>query len=169
MKIATFDIATNTGWCVGDKNEVPKHGIENFSIKKSEGKGKRFLDFHIWFRHFIKKHKPDKVYFEEVSFYATKNVGDTLAGLASQAMLICEAENIPYNGVNVNMIKAYARAVGCKLEKEKLIYELTEEGLKKSKCLTMATAKQLGYKPFCDDDADAICLWHYAVGGNNHV
>lgn len=163
MKILALDIATNTGWCCGNTGETPHHGTRNFSIKKSEGKGKRFLNFHIWFRGFIKSQRPDVVYFEEVSFYETKNVGDVLAGLASQAMLICEAEGIEYKSINVSTIKAFAKTVGCKMQKDKFIYEETQKGVKKSKCLTIATARQLGFKPICDDDADAICLWHLAA------
>lgn len=167
MKVIALDLATSTGWCCGNKGEIPKHGVENFSIDKSKGerKGKRFLNFHIWFRSLIKREKPDFVYFEAVKFHTSLDNGRVYGGLLSQVQLICEAEGIEYLEFDVNQIKKFARGIGCKMEKDKFIYEETEKGIKKSKCLTIATARQLGFKPICDDDADAICLWHLAIKG----
>lgn len=150
MKIAAFDLALKTGWCIGDTanggddlNEK-NHGVFDCA-KHATDAGHRFFNFHVWFRRLIKEESPRVVYFEEVNFHTSLQNGRIYGGLLSQVQLICHAEKILLRGKAVGTIKKHATGNGSAKKPEMI-----------------EAARRYGLSPIDDNDADAICLWYCA-------
>ena len=149
MKILTLDLATKTGWCFGHYDEPlldSRHGVIDFSLGKGETRGHRFLKFHTWFRQLVKSQKPDRVYYEDVKRHSSNLSARVYCGLLSQVEMICAYEKIPLFDVGVGTIKKHATGKG----------NATKE-------MMIDACKVKGITPKDDNEADAICLWCYAV------
>ncbi len=150
MKVLALDLGTKTGWCFGSTQNggcdlsSNNHGVHDMT-KSANDPGLRFLKFHNWFRAMVKSERPDAVYFEDVKRHVSNLSARVYCGLLSQAQLICYAEKVELVGVGVGTIKKHATGKG-NAPKESMI----------------EAAKNYGLNPVDDNDADAICLWHYA-------
>jgi Holliday junction resolvasome RuvABC endonuclease subunit len=150
MKYAAFDLALNTGFCVGqsfDANNPKKllSGSHNFQKGSNRHKGDRFLRALLWFENFLEDHEPDVVYYEEVTFSHHK--GSTVyGGLFSILAALCRAHNVHMIGVNVKVLKKHATGNG-----------------NATKAMMIDSCRSYGIDPVDDDEADAVCLYQYAV------
>jgi Holliday junction resolvasome RuvABC endonuclease subunit len=107
----------------------------------------RFLRFKRWLSE-IKYSVDgiDAVYFEEVRKHMGVDAAHAYGGFMAHLTAWCEHYQIPYQGVPVGTIKKSATGKG-----------------NANKDAMIAAAKSLGYKPADDNEADAICLLHYAM------
>ena len=106
-RILFIDPGTTFGWAHTEQNWV-ESGIVNLSKLTF---GQRVSTFHKWLEANIPGMSMEAVLFEECfqkGPYAAQVYGGWLYGIT----LICETHNIPYLGVNVNTIRAYARKQG---------------------------------------------------------
>lgn len=141
--ILALDLATQTGWAYRSAG-LTSSGSEGFKLKKNDGPGVRFLKFRSWLRDQIEIIKPDVVVYEEVMRWSSGAAAKCYCGLLAILQTECEAKEIPYEGVHVGTIKKAATKIG-NATKEQMIQ----------------AAKDLGYKPKDDNEADAIHLLHY--------
>lgn len=148
MRLLALDLATTSGFAAGSiKGAEPcEHG--NFSCKQSstDSDGAKFLCFHNWLIRMIRKHKPEKIYFEQVvRTHKSTAAAHIYGGLRSHVLAIAEHYGIECIGINVTTIKSYATGK-VNADKKQMI----------------KAAQDLGYLPQCDNAADAIMLFHYA-------
>ena len=50
LPILALDLATKTGWALRDRTGAIASGVQEFSLKRGESKGMRFLRFRKWLR-----------------------------------------------------------------------------------------------------------------------
>ena len=144
--IFALDLATQTGWAYRSCGLVTS-GSEGFKLKKTDGPGVRFLKFRSWFRDMLETVKPTKVVYEEVMRWSSGAAAKCYCGLLAVVQTECEAHEVPYEGVHVGTIKKSATKKG-NATKEQMIQ----------------AAKDLGYSPKDDNEADALHLLQYESG-----
>lgn len=117
MIILGLDIATTTGWCIHDQgdDEAPfRTGEWDCSPKgKDEPEGVRYHRLALELEHLavMSMTPPDAVVLEE-PFTASKRGAHVLGGLIAAALVVLEAERIPYVFVNASTLKSWARHNG---------------------------------------------------------
>lgn len=148
MNILALDLGTKTGWAAS-VNGTTVSGVQNFTPRRFDGGGMRFLRFREWLSELLGKHKFNLVCFEEVRRHLGTDAAHVYGGLMGQLTSICEEMSIPYEGVAVGTIKAFACGKG-----------------NASKSEMIATCVALGHGPADDNEADAIHLLRYAI--ENH-
>lgn len=89
----------------------------------------------------------DTVYMEEVRRHVGVDAAHAYGGFLATLTAWCEHHNIPYQGVPVGTIKRSAAGKG-----------------NANKDAMIEAAKRLGHSTSNDNEADAICLLHYAMG-----
>nr|WP_281719957.1 hypothetical protein [Nitrosomonas nitrosa] len=150
-KILALDLGTNTGWAIKQQDGTVTSGTQNFKPGRFEGGGMRFLRFKRWLSEINNSVDGiDSVYFEEVRRHLGVDAAHAYGGFMAHLTAWCEHHNIPYQGVPVGTIKRYATGKG---------------NAKKNDM--MDKVRSWGYKPCDDNEADAICLVHYAVNIEN--
>lgn len=53
LPILSLDLATKTGWALRDRTGIIASGVQEFSLKRGESKGMRFLRFRKWLREML--------------------------------------------------------------------------------------------------------------------
>jgi Holliday junction resolvasome RuvABC endonuclease subunit len=145
--ILALDLATQTGWAY-KANGLISSGSEGFQLKKNQGPGIRFLRFRTWLRDQIESIKPEKVVYEEVMRWSSGAAAKCYCGLLGILQTECEAKEIGYEGVHVGTIKKAATKKG-NATKEEMI----------------AAARDLGFRPTDDNEADAIHILRLFIKG----
>lgn len=140
--ILALDLATQTGWAY-KANGLISSGSAGFQLKKGEVPGKRFHKFRTWLRDQIESIKPERIVYEEVMRWSSGAAAKCYCGLLAILQCECEAKEISCEGVGVGTIKKSA----------------TKNGSAKKEEMVKA-AKDLGYNPIDDNEADAIHLLH---------
>ncbi len=147
-KVLAIDLGTKTGWAIHQEDGTITSGVENFKPGRFEGGGMRYLRFKRWLSE-IKNSSDgiDAIYFEEVRRHAGVDAAHCYGAFMGHLTAWCEHHQIPYQGVPVGTIKKHATGKG-NADKQAMI----------------EAAKSLGHSPEDDNQADAICLLHYAIG-----
>lgn len=138
--ILALDLATNTGWAL---NRPLSSGTCNFSNKKSDGAGMRYLKFYNWINRMISEHSVDMVSYELVRRHVSTDASHVYGGFLSQLQTACERASVPYTSYGVGTIKKHATGSG-RASKEDMI-----EAAKR----LYSTEKILD-----DNQADALCI-----------
>lgn len=139
--ILALDLGTKTGWAADSRQEGIISGVEDFSTKRNEGGGMRYLRFRRW----LDRISPGitEIYFEEVRRHAGTQAAHVYGGLMGTLTAWCEERRIPYSSVPVGVIKKTACGKG-----------------NASKQDMINAAKKLGYDVIDDNQADALALLH---------
>ena len=147
--ILALDLGTHTGWALHQRDGTITSGTEHFSPQRFEGGGMRFLRFKRWLNE-LRSHSVeiDAVFFEEVRRHAGVDAAHAYGGFMSHLTAWCEQNSIPYQGVPVGTIKKHATGKG-----------------NASKDEMVAAARQRGFKPADDNEADALSILHWAMEG----
>lgn len=141
MRVLALDLGTVTGWAAAQAGSVTS-GSQVFRPGRYEGGGMRFLRFRRWLNEMHSLlGEVNAVYFEEVRRHAGTDAAHIYGGFLATLTEWCEANNIPYQGVPVGTIKKHATGKG-NCGKEDMIQ----------------AAKSRGFKPGCDNEADALAL-----------
>lgn len=150
-KILALDLGTNTGWALMGQDGSIDSGTASFKPGRYEGGGMRYLRFKRWLNEIkLSADGIDAVYFEEIRRHLGTDAAHIYGGLMATLTGWCEHHNIPYQGVPVGTIKKHATGKG-----------------NASKSEMIQAAKGYGITPLDDNEADAICLVHYAVNIEN--
>ena len=155
MIVLGLDVATNTGFCVGDVDRDTKNavwvqsGVVNFEPKRGEGKGMRFLRFRRWLYDMIEEFKPGIIAYEQ-SHHRGGPATEVGVGLTTIVMEVGDEKEIPYATVRTSTLKKEATGKG-----------------NAGKAEMVAAANALG-APYpggieSDDEADAIHIFRWAV------
>ena len=151
MNILALDLGTKTGWAAS-VNGTTVSGVQNFTPRRFDGGGMRFLRFREWLSELLGKHKFNLVCFEEVRRHLGTDAAHVYGGLMGQLTSICEEMSIPYEGVSVAEIKRSA----------------TGKGNAKKPAMIEAAALAFPDVQIEDDNhADALCLLKMQVKQRN--
>lgn len=146
MGLLALDLGTTTGWCAGVKGSGAgsghASGVWNLKPSRWEGGGMRFVKFRGKLDELHEVLTFDHVVFEEVRRHAGTDAAHVYGGLMGILTEWCETNGVPYEGVPVGTIKkSFVGKGNC--NKEAMIDE----------------ARERGYSPISDDEADAIALF----------
>lgn len=140
--ILALDLGTKCGWAVAISGEGIIGGVKDFSTKRNEGGGMRYLRFMRWLE-FIKDDGITEIHFEEVRRHAGTQAAHVYGGLMGTLTMWCEENKIPYSSVPVGTIKKIWTGKG-NATKEMMIEE----------------ARRRGFDVIDDNHADALALLH---------
>lgn len=158
-RILALDLGTKTGWAVNyglynvNKSSLFLSGVKDFSTKRFEGGGMRYLKFREWLDIFLKNdllstkiisHPIEQVCFEEVLGHTGTAPAHVYGGFLATLMSWCEENKIPYEGVPVKTIKKF----------------ITGNGNSNKDAVIEAVIKK-GFEVDNHDEADAISLLLY--------
>ena len=156
MIVWGLDIATKTGWCIGEydpkskKVEWMTFGRSNFEPKRGEGKGIRFLRFRRWLLDRMEEFYPDVVVYEQ-AHYRGGAATEVLVGLTTVLQEVCDEAGIPYATVRTGPLKKFATGKGNASKGEMVVV-----------AADFAEAHNAGAVEN-DDEADAIHVFRWAT------
>lgn len=145
MTILTLDLGTKTGWALQSDNGNITSGTVDFSTKRIDGAGMRFLKFRKWLTE-MKQSDLSEVYFEEVRRHAGTQAAQVYGGFMATLTSWCEHHEIPYESVPVGVIKKHATGKG-----------------NASKEIMIKAAQEKGFDPEDDNQADAIHILLHVI------
>lgn len=150
LNILALDLGTTTGWALSQTTGEVNSGTQSFKPSRYEGGGMRFLKFNSWLSAINEAVNLSggisHVVFEEVRNHAGVDAAHAYGGFLASLTSWCEARNIPYQGVPVGTIKASWTGKG-----------------NASKEMMMKVARERGYAPIDDNQADALAILHWAM------
>lgn len=145
--ILCLDLGTRSGWALtGGSGGNVLSGVWDFRPDRFDGAGMRYLKFRRQLDDFAKSIDVTAVYFEEVRRHLGADAARVYGALFGVVTAWCEENKIPYEGVPVGTIKKFWTGHG-NASKDEMI----------------ATAREYGYAPADDNEADALAIAHYVV------
>jgi len=144
--ILTLDLGTKTGWAFGDEFGV-ESGCVDFSTKRFEGAGMRYIRFRDWLNEMIgllTEANLHQVYFEEVRRHLGTDAAHMYGGFMATLTSWCEDYKIPYQGIPVGVIKKHITGKG-----------------NASKQMVIEAVRASGHDVVDDNEADAIAMLLY--------
>ena len=148
--VLSLDLATLTGFAVGNFGERPYFGAQQF---EGGHNGRCLFQFRTWLIEMIMFHEPALIIFESVmTFNKTQPaVAARLHGLAGMTEAVIAELNEA--GRKIRCYEANPSTV-------KLFW--TGKGNSK-KSVMVDRARACGFKVHDDNAADAVAIWHYSV------
>ena len=143
--VLSLDLATKTGWALFDQQRIT-FGSTDFSLKRGESPGMRFLRCRAWLRD-MKKLNPN---IELIAYEQPHQRGghptQVAMGLMSEVLAFAARANIETTAVHSMTLKKWATGKGNASKKE-MIKEV----------------KSRGYDVTTDDEADAVLMLQYVL------
>lgn len=144
MNILALDCGTKAGWASEVDGRV-ESGVQDFSLKRGESKGIRFLRFNTWLKIMLELIKPHIVVYE-MAHLRGGHATEILVGMTTRIEEFCESKNIEYSSVHSAMLKKFSTGSG-KANKEDMM---------------KAAALKFGRAIDSDDEADALLILEWA-------
>ena len=112
--ILALDLGTNMGYAVGNSLGKVASGSVDFSTKRNEGGGMRYLRFTRWLIKIIAEYDVTEIYYEEVKRHSSVAAAHVYGSFEGHLMVACDDPDcpIPYQSVPVGTIKKYASGKG---------------------------------------------------------
>lgn len=153
MNILALDSGTKTGWATW-MDMIIQSGMQDFSLRRGESPGMRFLNFHIWLEGMIGKVKPGLIVYERAHHRggAATEVG---VGLTTQIQIIASKNDINYAAVHSGTLKKAILGSG-KASKDKMRAAAND-------FLFAHSQDSQGRTVGSQDEADAVCVLEYAL------
>lgn len=144
MNILTLDCGTKTGWASLVDGRI-ESGVQDFSLKRGESKGIRFLRFNTWLNDMLELVKPYIVVYEMAHFRGG-SATEILVGMTTRIEEFCESKDIEYSSVHSSALKKFATGSG-KANKEDMM---------------RAATLKFGRVVDSDDEAEALLMIEWA-------
>ena len=145
--ILALDLGTTTGWAIRGFDGLITSGTVSFKPNRYDGGGMRYLRFTNWLTEIDRLSGPvEAIYFEEVRRHIGTDAAHVFGGLLAVLTSWGELRGVPYQGVPVGTIKKF----------------LTGKG-NANKDAMITAARQRGFSPADDNEADAIALLLWAI------
>jgi Holliday junction resolvasome RuvABC endonuclease subunit len=138
---AFFDLGTVTGYAFSAGASMLVSGRWDFSSKKGEGYGARFLKFRRSLEQAHAAIRFETAHYEDVHRHLGTLAAHVYGGLKAELTAFCEARGIVYAGVGVGTIKKSFTGYG-----------------NAKKAQMIAEANRRGFVTEDDNEADAIAL-----------
>lgn len=139
-----LDLGTKTGFASYSRHGGYTSGVKDFSTKRNEGGGMRYLRFRKWLD--STKDGVTEIYFEEVRRHAGTQAAHVYGGLMGTLTMWCEENNVPYSSIPVGTIKKAWTGKGNSGKQE-----MIDAAIKR------------GFIVDDDNQADALALLHYVL------
>jgi Holliday junction resolvasome RuvABC endonuclease subunit len=149
MNILALDISTKTGYAGRDERKnTPVTGTHVIKSRKHDFQGTRFLRFRAWLSEICDQVLPDLIYYEEPHH---RGKSATLLAVGFKAELLAKTAELKIEAVGVHSrtLKKWATGRGDAEKIDMLI-----------------AARQKGWLPSDDNEADACLLLNYAEHEN---
>lgn len=143
--ILALDLGMKTGWALLLGGDVTS-GTEDFTTKRQEGGGMRYMRFEQFIRSLLFYDAVDVVVYEEVRRHAGTTAAHVYGGFQATLTKLCEEMEIPYMSVPVGTVKKHATGKG-----------------NANKQLMIKAAQERGFSPVDDNEADALAILHYST------
>lgn len=150
MKILAFDLGTSCGWAT-NRYGAWIYGTLDLRPGRYSGGGMRYVIFGNELEKLFGD-SMELVVFEEVRHHTAVDAAHVYGGLLAVLTARCERFKVPYQGVPVGTIKKHATGKG-NASKELMI----------EAAIRLCPLLGIKITDITDDEADAICLLHYAV------
>ena len=148
--ILALDLGTTTGWALRGYDGLITSGTASFKPGRFDGGGMRYLRFTNWLTELDRLSGPiATIWFEEVRRHAGTDAAHVFGGLMASLTSWAELRGIPYQGVPVGTIKLHAAGKG-NAPKQAMI----------------DAARERGFSPADDNEADAIAILLWAIETN---
>jgi Holliday junction resolvasome RuvABC endonuclease subunit len=146
--ILALDLGTRTGaaWCPVEGAILS--ATWDFRPKRFEGAGMRYIKFRDRLHVLHHSNPVTRLYFEEVRRHAGTTAAHVYGGFKGQLEAWCEENSVPYESVPVGVIKKFWTGKG-----------------NADKGTMMAAARDRGFDPADDNEADALAILGYVLGG----
>jgi len=145
--VLALDLGTTTGWALRSQDGGITSGTMAFKPSRFEGGGMRYLRFRGWLAEIAGLSGGiARIAFEEVRRHVSTDSSHAYGGFLATLTAWCEQEAIPYEGVPVGTIKAFATGKG-----------------NANKAAMIAAIEARGFRPADDNEADAIALLLWAT------
>ena len=118
MNILALDCGTKTGWASIADGRI-ESGVQDFSLKRGESKGIRFLRFNTWLDSMVKLTYPQVVVYE-LAHFRGGHATEILVGMTTRIEEFCESNNIEYSSIHSMTLKKFATGKG-RANKEDMI------------------------------------------------
>jgi len=146
MNILSLDLATKTGWATFFNHRISS-GVQEFDLRRGESSGLRFLRFRAWLKE-LKTYCPGKIdlIVYEQAHHRGGAATQLCVGLVTDVLAFAAdigAETMP---VHTATLKKWATGRG-----------------NAGKATMKEAARQRGYLPIDDNEADAALLLEYAM------
>ena len=148
MTRIALDLGTTTGWAIMLDGQITS-GTWQMKSKRHEGGGMRYVRFRNMLAELIAElavDGPPCVYYEEVKRHRGTTASHVYGGFQATLTAYCDEHAIPYESVPVGTIKKFACGSG-----------------NANKADMMKAAKDAGFAPCDDNEADAIHLLRYVL------
>ncbi len=142
--IICLDLGTKTGFAAYSRHTGIVSGVKDFSTKRTEGGGMRYLRFRRWLD--TLKDGIEEGHYEEVKRHAGTQAAHVYGAFEGSLMTWCDEHSIPYSSVPVGTIKKSWTGKG-NSSKDEMIKE----------------AIRRGFSPETHDEADALALLNYVL------
>jgi hypothetical protein len=156
--ILSLDLATATGWAVGEAGSAPKSGVFRIA-RPGTDIGPFLLAFDRWLAATIDLYKPTVIVFESPVLLDKTSIGTLrkLYSLAGLTEMIGHALNVRHvreadTGTVTKWLTGHARY--------KPVDGMSGRDLKKA--AVMQAVQDLGFDPADDNEADALAIWLWA-------
>ncbi len=112
-KVVGIDLGTHTGYafCTDDVARIAFSGVQDFTPRRHEGGGMRFMRFSLWLDEFLAGDHVI-VFYEEVASHKGTHAAHIYGGLLALLTGHCEKHDIPYLGFPVGTVKKFATGRG---------------------------------------------------------
>ena len=145
--ILALDLGTTTGWALRAPDGLITSGRVSFRPGRFDGGGMRYLRFTNWLTELDRLAGPiATIWFEEVRRHAGTDASHIYGGLMATLTSWAELRGVPYQGVPVGTIKRFATGKG-----------------NAPKAAMIAAARDRGFSPADDNEADAIAILLWAL------
>lgn len=141
MKILALDCATKTGWALANGGKIIESGVQEFTVKRGESPGMRFLRFRKWVEELMQNFQPNVVVYEQ-AHYRGGAATELCVGFVTRVQEVASAWGANYQGIHANTLKK----------------TLTGHGKGDKEAVIRAVEARTGIKPIDDNHADAIAL-----------
>lgn len=145
MKVIALDTAIKTGWATGGHS-----GVFESTLKRGESPGMRFLRFRAWLRELIELNGGADLIVYEQAHHRGGAATQLCVGLTTEVLTAAAEVGAQTMPVHTGSLKKWACGKG-NADKNEMI----------------ARAKQLGFCPQDDNEADACLLYRYALSELN--
>jgi len=149
MNILALDLATKTGWAAyhGGCGGAMNSGIQDFTLKRGESPGMKFLRFRAWLDVMQALLNPIDVIYYEQAHHRGGAATQSAYGFVTDVLAFAAQHNIQTSAIHTGTLKKYATGKG---------------NAKKPEIIAAAWA--LGWDPKDDNEADARFIRKFAMG-----
>lgn len=149
--ILALDLGSNTGWALGSDSRAVVYGTENFTPGRFDSSAMRFVRFRAWLERMLVDGGVCHVVYEEVRRHVGTDAAHVYGGLLGHLLEMTERAGVPAEGYSVGAIKKAWTGRG-----------------NADKAAMVAQAQAMGFAPPDDNCADALAIFHMAIGEAPH-